>query len=359
MPCDDPHCHWTTLKNGTTVVTYSGALGTWETVGLACDGLNLFVPNLLLISVATLISVLCVTLAFINGSKRSWTPYNRCMLLGPVLLTIGNLIEIWSVSNWYQWNGSPNWAHLPKVFWYADVILMSFVQGFRIEFILIATNRPRIWSGRFVAFIVTITTILGLLAIAIFLIGCHSLPSAPISFSYPYSIGLLLVGLLDVVLSVTILTLCGSTERGLRTLASLEFDVSSSVSVVGSTKTGASSRTERMARDVVEFVRDNRAPALLQLLGDGAFAGCYLLGALSDGGYTFSLVSTLGIPVQNLFLLYSIESMRRAQQGWMRGIGTLDYPQSADVKAGDVGEGGGAAVKTLIVASAGIGRKQP
>ncbi|KAI8919496.1 hypothetical protein DFJ77DRAFT_454433, partial [Powellomyces hirtus] len=173
---------------------------------------------------------------------------------------------------------------------------MAFVQGFRIEFILIALNKPRHWDRYLVGSLVSLGYFGFLVAVTLFFMGIkYGADTVPLNFATVYIGFYMIVGTLDVVLSVAILSICANNVALLKTFDTLSI---------------ASDSTEAANR----FVRLNRIPAIAQLFGDAFCCICFIAGALFDGGYTTSVVSILALPSQNLFLLYSIECMRRAQQ---------------------------------------------
>ncbi|KAJ3012831.1 hypothetical protein HKX48_006062 [Thoreauomyces humboldtii] len=309
---DDPHCRYDTLSNGTIIMSYDGYIGSWETVAMACSGVNLLAPNVVLIGVTLCITALCIVMAYRNGSKRTWTRYNKVMLLGPCLLMTGVAIEMYSVSTWYQWDGHPDWCHVPKPFWYLGTLCMGYVQGFRIEFILIATNRPRHWDKRILAVLLGICVILGLVSLAIFFVGTtHGVDHTPFNFILLYTGAYMIIGVTDVLLSMAILTICANNDAVIRTLDTLSFCDSEMTK---------SNPTEKVRK----FARENRIPALVQLAGDFIFATCYLIGILGPGGYTFGVVAIMGPTCANLFLLYSVESMKKAAEAGGRSR-IVDY----------------------------------
>ncbi|KAI8588280.1 hypothetical protein BDZ88DRAFT_199502 [Geranomyces variabilis] len=209
--------------------------------------------------------------------------------------------------------------HFFKVFWYTGSMSLALVQGFRIEFILIAFNRPRYWSRYIVLALLSMCGVLGLLSVAIFFIGVtRGLAATPFHFGLPYVGGYVIVGLTDIGLSIALLSLFANYTTVMQTLDTLSL-------------TSSSSNDEHVRR----FVLLNRVPAIVQLLGDVFFAFCYFIGALSSGGYTYSLMSTLGPPLQHLFLLYSVECMKRAQSQFGKiseETGTSDSHSPAPAK---------------------------
>ncbi|KAI8995978.1 hypothetical protein BC832DRAFT_595672 [Gaertneriomyces semiglobifer] len=303
---DDPYCHYEEDVDGTTIITYKGHLGTWEDEKKACLGVNLLGANVTIIVLALLLVSAVGYRAIRYALQRGWTLYNNMMVLGAVMTWMGLVIELYGVSDWFQFGGQPDWGHLPKVFWYASALTAAVVQGFRIQFILITKNRPQQWKRPILMGFVAVGVVLGMTAFSLFMVGvANGSDNVPISPFVPYILFLLITGLIDTVLSVYILRICANNVAVLNA-----FD-----------------KFNLTASTIDAFVRQNRIAAALALTGDVIFVICFLLGGLFDFGYTFSYLSTLGLPVQFTFLLHSLYCLRKTQEA-KRGVGRATAERS-------------------------------
>ncbi|KAI8589800.1 hypothetical protein BDZ88DRAFT_122801 [Geranomyces variabilis] len=293
---DDPYCKWTRQPNGTTTLSYNGFLGAWETPEMACDGINLRVPNLVIVSCAIVISTACVVIAYQNGQRRKWSIYNEIMLAGPIAYLVEHCLNLYSVAVFYQWEGRPNLAHLPYVFWYLGGLAIAFVQGFRIEFILIAYNRPRRWKPLIVGTTFGLAATLGILSAAMFWLGVTcGIAAVPVHFAIPQLAGYFLTGCMDVILSATVLTICRNSFVVVRAL--------------GTTGVTCDAKKATLVR---RFMTLNRRLGAIELCVVVVFTSLFFYGTAFGGGYTWGRLSIMGPCLQNLFLLYSVEGMRRA-----------------------------------------------
>ncbi|KAJ3182854.1 hypothetical protein HDU85_002457 [Gaertneriomyces sp. JEL0708] len=298
---NDPYCRYETV-DGKTIISYAGYVGTWENEESPCVGVNLLGANVTIIVAGLLLTTACVVRAVKYALKRGWTLYNKAMVIGAAGMWIGLAIELYAVIDWFQLNGKPDWGHIPKVFWYTAAICGAVVQGFRIQFILIARNRPQHWKKPILLTFVGVGVVMGLAAVALFMTGVFSgIENVPLSPFVPYIGFFLITGVVDVVLSVYILRICANNNAVLNA-----FD-----------KYNLTSATIDM------FVRQNRVAAALALVGELLFVICFLLGGLFNFGYTFSYLSTFGLPVQFTFLLHSLYCLRKTQEA-KRGVSSVN-----------------------------------
>ncbi|KAI8819707.1 uncharacterized protein EV422DRAFT_568669 [Fimicolochytrium jonesii] len=245
--------------------------------------------------IAMLLTFAGIYMAVSNGRRRGWTSHNIIMVLAPVTLLVGQVIELWFCIDWYQLWGHPNFAHITKVFWFLGSTALTVVQRNRIEFILIATNRPRHWDKAIVGALVSHCLLFASTSMVAFLIGTtHGPQAVPFHYSIPIVLVFVLVGVVDTALSVATVNICANYDAMIRAL-------------------GKSSSTSVSSRQVQKTARAIRFPAICQLIADGTFSCLYLIGASGQVGYTLSQMSVLGPPLQYLFLLFSLECLKRAQ----------------------------------------------
>ncbi|KAJ3150601.1 hypothetical protein HDU89_003009 [Geranomyces variabilis] len=219
-----------------------------------------------------------------------------------------------------NWEGRPNLAHLPYVFWYLGGLAIAFVQGFRIEFILIAYNRPRRWKSLIVGTIFGLAAALGLLSAAMFWLGVIcGVAAVPLHFAIPQLAGYFLTGCMDVILSATVLTICRNSFVVVRAL--------------GTTGVTCDAKKATMVR---RFMSLHRRLCAIELCVVVVFTSLFFYGTAFGGGYTWGRLSIMGPCLQNLFLLYSVECMKTAQK---QDVGfshfTTEEPEEVSLKGND------------------------
>ncbi|KAI9100967.1 hypothetical protein DFS34DRAFT_684138 [Phlyctochytrium arcticum] len=305
---NDPFCVYTNI-NGTEVISYIGYLSKLDTAEEACNGINIRGLNIALVILGMLIGSRAIYGAsgFLKNRKTS---YNLVLLAAPILMNAGLVIELAGTASYFQFGGNPWLGHVPKFLYFAGVCGIAYMQGFRIEFILIGAGKPRRWKKYYNWAVTGIGILCGLTFTIFLLIGLtKGVDAQPFSFVYPYAFWLLFTAAVDTFLSIWILRITASQALLLSRYPEL-----TSVSV------GA-------------FARQNNIAAVGQLIADVVLLGTYIIrNSVADMGYTFSYVSIFGLPLQLLMLIFSITVMQKARRAAATGqeyVGSMHNSKSA------------------------------
>ncbi|TPX61757.1 hypothetical protein SpCBS45565_g07177 [Spizellomyces sp. 'palustris'] len=309
---DDPFCQYTSDENGTVInITYTGHISTWDTPQAACTGVNLRAANIGLVLTGIFITTTAVVFCYRFLLSRRKTTYNYLMFICPIVCLMGLLLDLITVANFSQYNGHPNIGHLPKVFYYSSCTLIGLAQGVRVEFLLIGWGRSRVWAPRFVKTLLIIGAVFAVWAIVSFAIGASlGIEKAGMKYILPYSFWFVTVGATDVVLSAMILHLCYRQTALLRSYDTLTIS------------------------EVQAFAAQAKVAAAIQLIGDLTLAIIFNLSSGGSGGlgYTYSYASTMSLPFQYSFLLYSIYLLQKVQQ--LKNAGPRTGTGSGSVTSG-------------------------
>ncbi|KAI9100965.1 hypothetical protein DFS34DRAFT_676234 [Phlyctochytrium arcticum] len=305
---NDPFCVYTNI-NGTEVISYIGYLSKLDTAEEACNGINIRGLNIALVILGMLIGSRAIYGAsgFLKNRKTS---YNLVLLAAPILMNAGLVIELAGTASYFQFGGNPWLGHVPKFLYFAGVCGIAYMQGFRIEFILIGAGKPRRWKKYYNWAVTGIGILCGLTFVICVMIGLtKGVDAQPLPFVYPYAFWLLFIAAVDTFLSIWILRITASQALLLSRYPEL-----TSISV------GA-------------FARQNNIAAVGQLIADVVLLGTYIIrNSVADMGYTFSYVSIFGLPLQLLMLMFSITVMQKARRAAATGqeqFGSLHTSKSA------------------------------
>ncbi|KAI9100972.1 hypothetical protein DFS34DRAFT_692723 [Phlyctochytrium arcticum] len=288
---DDPFCVYNTDVNGTEVITYTGYLSKLETPNDACKGFNLRSVNTILITIGLILGFVGVYIA-LGFLKNRRTPYNLVLVATPVVMIIGLIIELWGAASFFQFAGKPWLGHLPKLFYFAEACGDVFMQGFRIEFILIGAGKSRSWKKYYTRVAAALGTVCGFLFFTCLMIGLvKGVDAQPIGFVFPYAAWLLSAAIIDTILSIWILRITASQALLLSKYPQLTMI------------------------SVKAFARQNNFAAVGQLIADVLLLSTYIIrNSVADMGYTFSYIAILGLPLKVLMLLLSITVMQKARR---------------------------------------------
>ncbi|KAI9100962.1 hypothetical protein DFS34DRAFT_612690 [Phlyctochytrium arcticum] len=207
-------------------------------------------------------------------------------------MIIGLIIEVWGAASFFQFAGQPWVGHLPKLFYFSGVCGDVFMQGFRIEFILIGAGKSRNWKKYCSWVAAALGTVCGILFFTCLMIGLvKGVDAQPIGFVFPYAAWLLSAAIIDTILSIWILSITASQALLLSKYPQLTMI------------------------SVKAFARQNNFAAVGQLIADILLLSTYIIrNSVADMGYTFSYIAILGLPLKVLMLLFSITVMQKARR---------------------------------------------
>ncbi|KAI9093806.1 hypothetical protein DFS34DRAFT_696534 [Phlyctochytrium arcticum] len=300
------------MSMGLKSFTYNGDLSKLDTPNDACKGFNLRSVNIILTTTGIILGCvgIYIALGFLKNRK---TPYNLVLVATPVVLIIGLIIELWGAVTFFQFAGQPWVGYVPKLFFFAGASGDVFMQGFRIEFILIGTGKSRNWKKYYSWALAALGTLCGVLFVTCLVIGLvKGVNAQPIGFVFPYVVWMFSAAMIDTFLSVCVLCITASQALLLSKYPELTM-----------TSVGA-------------FARQNNIAAMGQLITDLVLLGTYIIRYwIADVGYTFTYIAVLGLPLKVLMLLFSITVMqkaRRAASAAREGYGSAPGKDSREKK---------------------------
>ncbi|KAI8994299.1 hypothetical protein BC832DRAFT_569692 [Gaertneriomyces semiglobifer] len=312
---DDPYCRYNII-DGKEVITYTGYLSKLDYAEDACNGLNLRGLNVTFALIALLVDLVALYMG-IKLFRVRRTTYTTMLVATPGLMLVQLIIEVYSVSTFYQFGGKPEFSHLPKFLTFVCAAGILIVQGFRVDFIIIGKALPRRWKTYFVWTCVVTGVICGILFITFAAIGLSQGRDAmPVTYAVPFSLWLLFVAVLDTALSIEILRITANQAQMLTRYRDLT------------------------ASNVAAFARKNKMAAIFQLLAILFFLTTFLATRLVSAGYTWGYLTLIGPPLQSLSLVWAIKVMQKARRAAMNRPSTnsLSSGSTDATKGSKVGE---------------------
>ncbi|KAJ3184765.1 hypothetical protein HDU85_001443 [Gaertneriomyces sp. JEL0708] len=288
---DDPFCvyHYNEIGNLESI-TYTGWLSPWEDPADPCLGTNNRGLTLLCLGVGITIGAAASLGTYVVLiRKRPWSRNGVYMLTAAMSSMLAVALDFVSAAHFGQFGGHPSLTHLPKLLYYTAVALCLHMQSFRAHFLAIGHS----WNAKTAERAIYAMSIVTLAA---WVCGAASLfdglingkENAFVWYTIPWVAYLAFVAAVDTGLSIAIVHLC---TKQIGILASFD-----SMTVM----------------QVSSLSKQNIVAAVLQLCGDVIFAAMFLVSKREYMGYTFGYIMVTGIPLQMLFLVYSIYVVQKA-----------------------------------------------
>ncbi|KAJ3187537.1 hypothetical protein HDU85_006832 [Gaertneriomyces sp. JEL0708] len=312
---DDPYCRYN-IVDGKEVITYTGHLSKLDFPEDACNGLNLRGLNLTFAMIAMAVNVVALYMG-VKLFRVRRTLYTTMLVLVPGLMMVDLIIEVYSVSTFYQFGGTPEFSHLPKFLTFLCATGILAVQGFRIDFIIIGKALPRRWKSYFRWISGSLFAVCGILFVSLLAVGlAKGRDAMPFTYAAPYTIWFLYIAVLDTVLSIEILRITANQAQMLTRYRDLTVS------------------------NVAAFARKNKMAAIFQLLAILFFLSTFMATRVVSAGYTWGYLTLIGPPLQSLSLVWAIKVMQKARRAAMNRPSTnsLSGGSSDATKASKTGE---------------------
>ncbi|KAI9005407.1 hypothetical protein BC832DRAFT_487395 [Gaertneriomyces semiglobifer] len=264
---DDPHCSWIPYNSTHYVVQYSGSLARFDTPYKACSGVNLQALNFVFSTLAMAISAACLIFAIHALFRRRRTQYNILMTVTPFVMFLATIGDQIGNATYYQFWGKANAGHAAKFILFLMPTILVYMEGVRIDFVLVVLNRSRKITKKIQIVNLILGLILFIALIAMFAVDCS--------------------------VSVLLIHLCYKQT------------------VVLQRQEGVS------AHEAQTFSRNCIIASALTIISDFFLAISYNFA--SSTGKSFGRLSTLGAPLQNASLLYSVYLLQRLNENRTRG----------------------------------------
>ncbi|KAI9005397.1 hypothetical protein BC832DRAFT_557330, partial [Gaertneriomyces semiglobifer] len=288
---DDPFCVYHYNETGSLEsITYTGWLSPWEDPADPCLGTNNRGLTLLCLGFGMAIGAAALLGTYVVLiRKRPWSRNGVYMLTATIASILAVALDFVSAAHFGQFGGHPSLTHLPKVPYYTTVALCLHMQSFRAHFL--ATGHG--WNPKTAERAIYAMSIVTLAAWAC---GAASLfdglvngkEHAFVWYTIPWVAYLAFVAVVDTGLSIAIVHLCA---KQIGILASYD-----SMTVM----------------HVTSLRKQNIVAAVLQLSGDVILASMFLISKRGYMGYTFGYIMVTGVPLQMLFLVYSIYVVQKS-----------------------------------------------
>ncbi|KAJ3186200.1 hypothetical protein HDU85_007640 [Gaertneriomyces sp. JEL0708] len=280
---DDPHCQFTLLSNGTTVISYTGLLAAFDTPQRSCTGLNLLWANVLISSIGLLI---CISI-FLSSAARlhghAISIYNICMTINPLLYCFGFIWDIVGAVTYFQFWGNADLGQVAKLLFFLGSCVLVMVEGLRLEtlLMLLQNRRRKLWVKIFTVVTALLAVGLGAGALTLFFIGAKNKSEAT-DYTFLLTNWYAYAGLTDTIISAVLVTLFYKYRK-------------------------------RVTREIVEgmgkFVRRFLYVSVFQALVIVAMA--FLFNIASKLGKTYGRLTTLTFAIHNLGFYYSVILLQR------------------------------------------------